>query len=925
MRPLRLVMTGFESYKDRTEINFEELGIKGLYLITGDTGAGKTTIFDAITFALYGSPSGTDRSVEMLRSHFADENTPTIVELDFETNGKKYHITRNPDYERKALRGTGTTKESGNAILTCLSESKEPISGINKVNAEIENLLKLKKDQFCSIAMIAQGRFQQLLLSDKDKKERIFRDLFHTEKYALLQEKLKSDKSEAENSFKELKLKLQEAVKSIEITPEDKDFEKINEIKTNFYIKQEELQLLQSFITKDEKLFSEILNQTDNIENKLEKTTAELQIGENRQKIENQLKLSEEALKNKTDLISSLEKEVLAAQNEAEQVPEMEKEKTLIEASLQKYQEIVEEEKENFSIQQNIEEDKNKLDSTKNEIDLLSKKSEEIKKEQLSLKSAGEKIGTLQAALENISKIQDDLNEIFENFKKLSEEKKSLCEAQKKVQFADKDFTEASNLYTEKLHLFNLEQAGILAANLAEGCACPVCGSTAHPHLAKKSENAPTQQEIENLKKTTDLLQNKFSSVSMEAAQKKTAVEKSEDSINKQLKKHFTDVTVSSPEFERILKTRQSELLEQSENTETELKKEIKDKNRLEEIERMLPDFEKELKEKESCFNELVKIISNNTVLLDTKNQSLKEKKAGLKFKTLQEAQSQFTLLEKQILTLNSKVEKAKENKNNCEKEIEKIRGESDGLKTQLQETKPVDMEKLYAKKQELTEKKSALNAQRDSLNKRKGINQDCINKIESLIPKIEAAENKRNMIASLCETALGSGRGKNGKPSLETYVQMYCLDQINHRANLRLKKMTENKYELHRRIEVDGAQLGLDLDVKDFYTGRSRGVQTLSGGEQFQASLALALGLADHIQDASGGIKLDTMFIDEGFGTLDNETLNKAMHALEDLSQGNKLVGIISHVEELESRIDNKIVVTKNPAGISSAVIKKD
>jgi len=180
-------------------------------------------------------------------------------------------------------------------------------------------------------------------------------------------------------------------------------------------------------------------------------------------------------------------------------------------------------------------------------------------------------------------------------------------------------------------------------------------------------------------------------------------------------------------------------------------------------------------------------------------------------------------------------------------------------------------------------------------------------------------------MISALYEVAAGNSRGKNGKPSLETYVQMNCLDQINHRANLRLKTMTENKYELRRRIEEDGAELSLDLNIKDFYTGRERNVQTLSGGEQFQASLALALGLADEVQENSGGIKLDTMFIDEGFGTLDSETLNKAMHALEDLSQGNKLIGIISHVEELESRIDNKIVVTKNSSGISNAVIKKE
>jgi exonuclease SbcC len=234
-------------------------------------------------------------------------------------------------------------------------------------------------------------------------------------------------------------------------------------------------------------------------------------------------------------------------------------------------------------------------------------------------------------------------------------------------------------------------------------------------------------------------------------------------------------------------------------------------------------------------------------------------------------------------------------------------------------------MEKLNARKVQFFEEKNALGEQRDSINKRSGINQESLKSVEALVPEIEKATDRYNMISALSEVAAGDRRGKSGKPSLETYVQMHCLDQINRRANLRLKTMTDNKYELRRRIEENGAELGLDLNVKDFYTGRERGVQTLSGGEQFQASLSLALGLADEIQSSSGGIKLDTMFIDEGFGTLDSETLNKAMRALETLSQGDKLIGIISHVEELEARIAKKICVKKDESGVSHAALVED
>lgn len=244
-------------------------------------------------------------------------------------------------------------------------------------------------------------------------------------------------------------------------------------------------------------------------------------------------------------------------------------------------------------------------------------------------------------------------------------------------------------------------------------------------------------------------------------------------------------------------------------------------------------------------------------------------------------------------------------------------------MKKQLSNTKEVDIEKLAAEKTDYSDKKTALNEQRDSLNERKGKNLESVKSIEKLVPEIKKTDERYSMVSSMYEVATGSNRGNTGKPSLEVYVQMQCLDQINRRANLRLRKMTENKYELRRRIEEDGSELGLDLSIKDFYTGRERDVQSLSGGEQFQASLSLALGLADEIQESSGGIKLDTMFIDEGFGTLDPETLNKAMKALEDLSQGNKLIGIISHVADLESRIPKKILVKKNESGISHVTLE--
>lgn len=918
MRPLKLVMTGFESYKDRTEINFEKLGNRGLYLITGDTGAGKTTIFDAITFALYGSSSGADRNVEMLRSHFADENTPTKVELDFEANGKKYNIIRNPEYERKALRGEGLTTEAANAELRI--EGQPPVTGLSKVNLEIEKILNLKKEQFCSIAMIAQGRFQQLLLSKKEEKERLFRELFHTEKYEKLQNQLKTDKGNAEKAVGELKVRLGEALSAIEVNEKDSEAEEINKIKSGRYVTEEELKVLSTFIAKDEKLLSEILKKISDTEKKLDKVNEELQSGQVRAKLEEQYTLAEKGLSEKIDALVGLTETVLKTEKDAEKNPELEKEKTLLEASLKDYEEIFKTEMELKTLDAGIVSDEKELSNLELKKTEIEKELAKTKAEQIELKNAGQLAGTYEAALEKIEDEKNELSDIEKRIKGLREINKELVLAQEKVADANYAFEAANKIYSEKLRLFNLEQAGILAEGLQEGCPCPVCGSTEHPHPAVKSSEAPTQEELERAKDKADALSTSSSKLAVEAGQKKTEKEKAEEEINRLLKKHFESLTVYEENCEAELENRKVILTDEAAEKQAALIKENKDKARREEIEKTLPEYEKKLEAVKNNSSQLVSRISAAKAKLETERKNLNEKKGNLKYETLEEAKKHFSLLASQIEQIKNAEKLAHENKTNCEKEIEKLKGERDSLKSQLEKTKPVDMDSLYNEKNKLLNVKDELNNQRDALNERKGLNQESVRKIIELVPEIDKATERYNMISALSEVAAGSSRGKSGKPSLETFVQMHCLDQINRRANLRLKKMTDNKYELRRRVEENGAELGLDLNVKDFYTGRERNVQSLSGGEQFQASLALALGLADEIQDNAGGIKLDAMFIDEGFGTLDSETLNKAMRALEDLSQGDKIVGIISHVEELESRIPKKICVKKDETGISHA-----
>ena len=926
MRPTKLVMTGFESYKDKTVIDFEQLGTKGLYLITGDTGAGKTTIFDAITFALYGSPSGTDRSVEMLRSHFADENTPTIVELDFEANGNKYHITRNPDYQRKALKGDGITTQAASAELVYVTQSSIlPVSGVSKVNAEVEKILSLKKEQFCSIAMIAQGVFQKLLLSDKKQKEEIFRQLFHTEKFVRLEMTLKDERSSAKSEVEKLKLKLNEALNRIVIMDADENSEQILKIKNSSYITENEIQILKAFVEEDERVLKSVLEKIGKNDNKISQLNLEINAAEEQEKLKAQISEKELFIKNLNSKKDSIFAQVEITKKAAEKITELTKEKNLLESSMDDYLKNDEAEKQILKIAEEIVTDENSKTQLEKQNAGLETEIEQLKKELESLKNSGEEIIRLENKAKEYNGTLNELNEVSENLETFAEDKQDLKDAQEKVQKASDEYEKSNTEYSENLRLYNLEQAGILAENLKPGCACPVCGSTEHPVLAHKSEKAPTQKQIEELKKSVESKNIIFNKLSSEAAAKKSALEKSEETINKLLKKYFDSLTAADENITATVDEKISELKALQKKTKADIEAENKKVARFKALEKEIPNKEKELSGNKEAISSFATKISSNKVLKEREEKALNECKSKLKYKTLQEAQTQLKLLETTIDSLTKNRDEAVNNKNEFEKNLEGENSSLNTLKAQLEKTEPADIKKLKEKLTALQLEKSNLDNQRDSLNERKGVNQESVNSVEALVPEIAKANAHYEMVAALCEVAAGNSRGKKGLPSLETYVQMNCLDQINRRANLRLKKMTDNKYELLRRIEEDGSELGLDLNVKDFYTGRDRNVQTLSGGEQFQASLALALGLADEVQENSGGIKLDTMFIDEGFGTLDSETLNKAMHALEDLSQGNKLIGIISHVEELESRIDNKIVVTKNSSGISNAVIKKD
>ena len=915
MRPIKLTMTGFETYCDRTVVDFTKLGTNGLYLITGETGAGKTTIFDAITFALYGGASGQTRSEAMLRSHFADDTIPTEVELVFETQGQTYTVIRNPEYERKRIKGEGTTIRKADATLV-FSDSRAPVTGKENVTREIESILKLKKKEFCSIAMIAQGAFQKLLLESTEEKQKIFRELFNTDKYDLLQKRLKEDVSNLNNQIQATKKSMEQHLNSLVF--DEENGEKLKEIQNLGIIQPDDIKFFEDYLKKENKRLKKNDEQSAILQKELQIITEQYNNVKTLQEKEENLKATEEQLLKNEGLLKEIKLELNENQKEFDKLPSLQQEIGLLEDSIGKF-------KDWNNNKAQLEKDKIELKNKDAKLIQIKQDLEQKKKDLFqisvsleSLNKSGEYLIKAQNELQNI---ESTLRELQDLNKKISD-LKDLEETQKNV---TRDYLDAECKYNElfedykhKRLLFLREQAGILAEDLVENEPCPVCGSLTHPNPAHKATEAPSEEVLNKAEelynqanKDLKLLSEKRSGVSSDINNLTSLV----NSVYKKIfscefDKNNSDTSVLSEiETRKKLKAQKEE----------DIKKAERDVKQKESLEEKKPELEKEIETLTEQVQSSTQEITSLKATLEQVEKVLLEQEKEFDFNSINEADKKLDDLKGKIRNIEKLQSSLQTKKIEIEKENSGFEGKINLLKKDLAEKTEIDFEELSQKKQEKENLLAHLSQERDELNKRMGINENSVNQLKILSTTFAQISTRFAKINALAEATSGSIKEKE-KISLEIFVQCAVLDRITHYANMRLRIMTAGQYELVRCQDATNhsKKFGLDLDVIDFYTGRRRGVESLSGGEQFQASLALALGLADEIQNSSGGIRLDSMFIDEGFGTLDPETLNKAMKALEELSRGDKLVGIISHVEALEEKIDRKIIVKKGGDGKS-------
>ena len=917
MRPLKITMSAFGPYAGEVTLDMQKLGKSGIYLITGDTGAGKTTVFDAISYALYGEASGNYRENTTLRSKYASADTPTFVELEFEYNNEIYKINRNPEYPRPNKRGEGFTKQSANAELVMPDGSV--ITKIKDVSAKVEEIIGINKNQFSQIAMIAQGDFRKLLNCETNERSKIFRKIFKTEPYHNIEIKLSSLFNELKRNREKEKSGIEQYINQLKCNENDTLSIELERAKSGDVLIEDVIKLAGEIINKDTLEYTKTQKNIESINEEIEKINSNIKLYENQEATKKAYAKASAKLEDLKTKRNECEKAYKSAEAQRERLDDLTKKINLINSKMPKYDELKSLENSINERTQSFEKSNNLLKLKQQEITLLEKEIDEKSKALEEVKGADLLVQKLTAQKEEIKKKAEALKELKTEIDRCKTEQKNLKNAQSFAKSALDEYGALENEYNQIYIAFFNEQAGIIADELKDGEPCPVCGSTSHPNLARKSENAPSQADVEsaqNLVKkaqekadkardTASALKSRFDEI---AANVKSAAKKLLGTDDNVFDDYNSNINALKKEYDctlALLKTANEKL-----NLYQKLDKEIP---KIQEKQKSLSDEISKLNTQKASDEAF---ISENTKRVTSIKSELDFESADLAKDKLKE----YTNLSNDI---KNAIEKSKNDFDDIKSKYDTQKGTKASLENALKEFKEIDLASLNEKSLKLNEYKKDVDETAKSLYSRIENNKSRVDDISKKRDILKGYDDKYVWLKALSETANGDISGKE-KITLETFVQMTYFDSIIRKANIRLLTMSDGQYELVRRSDAETLKKneGLALDVIDHFNGSSRSVSTLSGGESFMASLCLALGLSDEIQSSNGGIKLDTMFVDEGFGSLDGEALDRALSALTSLSQGNRLVGIISHVDALRDRIDNKIVITKDRTIGSNAQI---
>ncbi len=1033
MRPIKLTISAFGPYASKQVIDFEELKGRNIFVISGKTGAGKTTIFDAISYALYGEASGESRETDSLRSHFADDNTETYVELEFELRGEKYTVNRVPKQKKKKARGEGYTEKTADATLT-LPDGKV-ITKVKNVTDKIIEILGITREQFKQIVMLAQGEFKKLLLADSVEREGIFRKIFNTYDFEKIQAELKDkaanlsknrtkSKHEMEINLKNIKgehdIVIDEYVDFPLVIEKLKDLlerdnniyktlnEEGKEVDNNLQVKNQEKAIIETNnnLLKEKEIITkaleELLSKEDEYKNK-EKTIIDGKNAKEVKYIEDKLiettkKLTKReedynlSLKNIDSL--KLEQEEANKLLQIEESKECDREKLSVEINnLNKLEEkIIELDSLNnkvMHLKQSAENSKLQIINNKKETEELKKSKEEKELQLKDIATLETKKVELESDIKAKNKTLDEVRELFKVIRSFQNTYIEHNNKAKEYKEFEVEYKKVKENYEAMDDLYKKEQAGILASKLQENEPCPVCGSTNHPNKATIKENLkiPTKEELKVAKENLDKLEKE----NLEKINNLTTLNSNKTTYLEQVNNHLSMLSATlniyktfNSETAKVVKNLGTELKSVIDKLKDELLKVIDKISLKEKIEKELNLITTTINEREQSLIKLEECEKNYTTeltqnitkideykkeipenitdlktlnnLIEVKTKELnisKEKLAKLRLenenlaKKLEGENSTSKEINKSIEELKLEIANNKANFNEAIKEqgfdniqtyedaklqismVESLEKEVENYNSELKLTK-AKQEDIINKTKDIVfmdittideEIRSIQNNKKELESKLRELhaiivgNKTILKNVENLNIEFKEIEEEYKVVGELADLANGK---KAPYISFERYILASYFEDIIEAANIRLEKMTGDRFSLIRKTSKSkgAGQKGLELEIYDNYTDSSRDVSSLSGGESFKASLSLALGLSDIVQSNAGGVSLDTMFVDEGFGTLDPQSLDNAIDSLLELQRGGRLVGIISHVEELKERIDAKLEVTSTSKG---------
>ena len=909
MRPIRLSLQYFGSYTDKQTIDFDLLGTKGLYLITGDTGSGKTTIFDAILYALYGSMSGEYRSKDttILRSTMAQETDKTEVELVFEFNGIHYTITRWMEYMQPKKRGAGFTEGKAGATMSwpdCLT----PISGTKEVSAKILEILGISRDQFSQIAMIAQGDFMKLLMANTEDRIGLFRKIFRTENYKALQERISKEFKDEYQRLSDEKVSINAIIGMVQCDEDSPLRVQLYQAKDNkvFTPVSVMIESIQNILKEDQGKKEELTQQRNAQQEIIDACNKNIGIIDSHADSAKQLPVEQDKLKDLTEVQKPEKEQAFNTAKKAEsRIEELTKQANQLEGTLGDYEALTEWKRKLSSASRTLE-DINRPQGRKaqNEQSFsdLDDKRKKLTDEQISLGNPDNEKTKIENDLKALKQYQQDLSNLSKKRGQLTTEQNTFKTLKEKA-------TDAENEWSRMTNLFYSAQAGILAEILEEGKPCPVCGSTHHPVKAQKAKDVPSEEELNQQESKAKELRNKSNEQSNKCSGLIETIQNEEE--------RFTKLGWSIDEAE--LATLPIRIA----NLESQIKELSAKVSRLKLIPGLIEQLDTKrenlLKEKDA----ITKEETNAKNDIKTANEQIADLQKRCTYVDENAARRAIADLRKQAEELQTTIDKAQGEFQKVLNEIENvkvtIKTHEDNLKNVVTLNKDDESEKL----QKAQTTFDAITPSINTIVGRENNNRNALRQLQLKATQLEQIEKRYQWLKTLNDTVLGQLSGKE-KIMLETYILSTYFERIIRKANLRLLKMTNNQYELRRKQDAvnNRQQTGLDLDIVDHHNGKIRTVKSLSGGESFMASLSLALGLSDEIQSSCGGIHLDTMFVDEGFGSLDEESRILARNTLQKLSQeGNRLIGVISHVPELKA-IERQIQVYKDHNGVSTAEV---